>query len=30
MSKGMGKSGLKNNQLYNLGGNWPTYRKPKN
>ena len=29
MSKGMGKSGLKNNQLYNLGGNWPTYRKPK-
>lgn len=30
MSKGMGKSGLKNNQLYNLGGNWPTYRKPEN
>ena len=29
MEKGMGKSGLKNNQLYNLGGNWPTYRKPK-
>lgn len=29
MEKGMGKSGLKNNQLYNLGGNWPTYRKPE-
>lgn len=28
MEKGMGRSGLKNNQLYNLGGNWPTYRKP--
>lgn len=24
------KIGLKNNLLYNLGGNWPTYRKPKN
>lgn len=30
MSRGMGKSGLENNQLYNLGGNWPTYRKPRN
>lgn len=29
MEKGMGRSGLKNNQLYNLGGNWPTYRKPQ-
>ena len=28
MQKGAGKSGLENNQLYNLGGNWPTYRKP--
>lgn len=28
MEKGMGRSGLKNNQLYNLGGSWPTYRKP--
>lgn len=29
MTQGMGRSGLKNNQLYNLGGNWPTYRKPQ-
>lgn len=23
------KIGLKNNRLYNPGGNWPTYRRPK-
>ena len=28
MEKGAGKQGLKNNQLYNLGGRWPTYKKP--
>lgn len=27
MEKGAGKPGLPNNQLYNLGGNWPTYKK---
>jgi hypothetical protein len=27
MQQGAGKQGLENNQLYNLGGNWPTYRK---
>lgn len=29
MSKGMGKTGLENNQTYNTGGNWPTVTKPK-
>ena len=29
MKKGMGKTGLENNQLYNMGGAWPTYKKPK-
>ena len=27
MERGAGEQGLENNQLYNLGGNWPTYRK---
>ncbi len=27
MHKGAGKQGLANNQLYNLGGKWPTYKK---
>jgi hypothetical protein len=27
MHEGAGKQGLENNQTYNLGGNWPTYRK---
>lgn len=27
MQQGAGKQGLPNNQLYNLGGHWPTYRK---
>ena len=27
MQQGAGVQGLENNQLYNLGGNWPTYRK---
>ena len=27
MAQGAGKQGLANNQLYNLGGKWPTYRK---
>ena len=27
MQKGAGKQGLKNNQTYNLGGRWPTYKK---
>ena len=27
MERGAGGQGLENNQLYNLGGNWPTYRK---
>lgn len=27
MREGAGKQGLENNQLYNLGGNWPTYKK---
>ena len=27
MHEGTGKQGLENNQTYNLGGNWPTYRK---
>ena len=27
MREGVGKQGLANNQLYNLGGKWPTYRK---
>ncbi len=28
MKEGAGKQGLDNNQLYNLGGRWPTYIKP--
>ena len=28
MKQGMGKSGLENNQLYNTGGAWITYKKP--
>ena len=28
MKKGMGKSGLENNQLYNTGGAWISYKKP--
>jgi hypothetical protein len=28
MKKGMGKTGLENNQLYNTGGAWITYKKP--
>ena len=27
MREGAGKQGLENNQLYNLGGHWPTYKK---
>lgn len=27
MQQGAGKQGLENNQLYNLGGKWPTYKK---
>ena len=27
MREGAGKQGLPNNQLYNLGGHWPSYRK---
>jgi RNase P protein component len=27
MERGAGVQGLENNQTYNLGGNWPTYRK---
>lgn len=27
MEQGAGKQGLPNNQIYNLGGKWPTYRK---
>ena len=27
MERGAGAQGLENNQLYNLGGKWPTYRK---
>ena len=27
MRVGVGKQGLANNQLYNLGGKWPTYKK---
>ena len=27
MREGAGKQGLANNQLYNLGGKWPTYKK---
>ena len=29
MTEGAGEQGLPNNQLYNLGGHWPTYRKPQ-
>jgi hypothetical protein len=27
MEQGAGEQGLPNNQIYNLGGKWPTYRK---